>query len=1063
MPSRMSEGYDLAHDKAGALRVTTLKADFVHEPLGLENRHPRLSWCIESDDRNVRQSAFQILVATDRAILEAGQGNLWDSGKVSSAESLAVPYAGKELSSRQRCWWCVRVWDHRGEVSSYSAPSFFEMGLLAADDWQAQWIAAEDHDTAADRAAGMQWIWGAENDDALPRKFRLKMNLATPARRAALILGSKDRLHRVWLDGAPLPVEKPPRYAVGLPAMTELDLGPLAAGAHVLAVEVLLERFSCEVPPPPGMTALVRLEHEGGSIERIGSARGWRTTTAPAHDWIWPDHDDNTWEEARPAPPLKTQPWPPAPATHLRKQFAVERAITRARLYVTAHGAYEAFLNGRRVGDALLAPESTLFSKRTLYRAYDVAELIDSGMNVLAVTVGDGWYASTFNALGRYAFGPPPRRLLAQLELTFDDGSRQVIGSGPDWRIARGPIVRSEIFDGEVYDARLAIAGWELPGFDDSRWEPAVVAEQPTCRLVAQLSPPIRATQVLKPHAITSPEPGVHVVDFGQNFAGWCRLRARGGAGTRIEMQFAEVLLPSGKVDRSNLRAAKQTDVFILAGTGAEETFEPKFTYHGFRYVQISGLPSAPTSDAIEGIVIHSDLPLTGALRVDHPLIDRIWRNTVWTQRSNFTGIPTDCPQRDERRGYLADAAVFWDAAAFNMDVDTFARRHMDNVRDSQTPEGVYQTHAPTPIQRCNPFPGWADGAIVLPWYTWQRYGDLQVIEDNWESMNRHVQFVLEHNPDYLWLNRRGEYGDWLCVDARFNGDPTTPHELIATAYWAHDLDLLAQMADAIGRSEDARHLRELHDRVRRAFIDTFVAADGRVGNASQTSFVLALKFGLVPEHLRAAAAERLVADIRSRGGSLSTGILGTQHILDVLADAGYTSVAYDLILRTQFPSWGYMIAQGATTIWESWNGRVWSGLKGDRESMPNSYNHFALGAVCGFFFRRIAGIDAGTPGFRNIVMRPAIDPRVRRAGADYLSPMGKITVDWAQVSNRRFTMSATIPANTTARIHLPARADQRVRESRVQLFESDPPTVARTEDELTLEVGSGSYEFTVE
>jgi len=1047
---------------ANGVRVVGLKVDYLDRPLGLENVRPSLSWRMESDARNVRQSAYRILVAGSEAVLKARRGDLWDSGRVDSRKSFGIQYQGRELTSRQRCWWCVQVWDEQRR-SGYSDTAWWEMGLLAEADWQAQWLAAEDAVAKADRHAGLHWIWGAAAQDPVSRKFRRTLNLPTAARGGVLWVGAQDRMVGVWIDGKRVSIEAPPRYSSGVLPLNEISLEPLIPGHHVLAVEVLLNPNEVS-SPAAGMTAFMRLDLEDGTTLRITSGPAWRTRLSEDPQWSAPQYDDHAWESARASLIEATQPWPPAPAMHLRKEFRVERDFAHARLFATALGGYEVRLNGRRVGDALLTPESTLYSKRVLYRVYDVSDLLGKGLNTLGLTVGDGWYASDVYPFGRYAWGPPPRRVLAQLELTLTDGSRETVATGPGWRIAASPILRSEIYNGEVYDARRQSSGWDTAGFDDSRWENVQIAEKPSCRLAAQVSPPIRATQVLKPRAIENPVAGIYVFDLGQNFAGWCRLRTKGPAGTRIEMRFAEVLLPSGEVDQSNLRGARQTDVFILRGDAIEEIFEPHFTYHGFRYVQISGLPAVPTASTLEGVVIHSDLRITGNLRTDNALIQQLWRNTVWTQRSNFMGIPTDCPQRDERLGYLGDAGIFWDAAAFNMDVDAFTRRYMDTAADSQTPAGVYPPYAPIPSSlypAIPAIPGFADGGVILPWTIWQRYGDLAIIEQDWERMDRYLQFILKNNPDHIWRNERLVLADWQAVDEKYFCDPTTTPDLVSTAYWAHSAELLAQMAAAIGRGQDAASLRNLHDRIRHAFSDAFVKADGRVGNESQTGYVLALKYGLVADAVRPAAAEHLVADIRRRGGALSTGFLGTQYLLDVLADTGYPGVVFDLLLKTEYPSWEYMIDQGATTMWESWNGKVWTGSKS--ETMPNSYNHYALGAVCGFLFRRVAGIDAATLGFETIVVRPLLDPRVKQGGGDYDSVMGPISTDWDQRADGSFTLGVKVPANASAHIHLPARRNSRIEEGGKNVSHSrDMRIVNRLDHETLIEVGSGVYRFSV-
>jgi alpha-L-rhamnosidase len=527
-----------------------------------------------------------------------------------------------------------------------------------------------------------------------------------------------------------------------------------------------------------------------------------------------------------------------------------------------------------------------------------------------------------------------------------------------------------------------------------------------------------------------------------------------------VSLRFAEILLGDGAVDQSNLRSARAADFYTLRGDAAGETWEPRFTYHGFRYVQVSGYPGEARADDLIGIVVHSDLAETGALALDNPLLQQLWRNTLWSQRSNFVGIPTDCPQRDERLGWMGDANVFWDAAAFGMDVAAFTRRYLGDVRDAQNPEGAYPDFAPVafPLGGKGASPGWADAGVTLPWTVWQRYGDTGVIDENWVAMTRYLAYIERHNPDHVWRNLRGnDFADWLALDAKQPGDPTTPKDLVGTATWAHSVDCMTQMAEATGRGDEAAACRALKARIAAAFEAAFVAADGTVGNGSQTGYILALRYGLVPEPLRAAAADKLVADIRRRGTLLSTGFLGTPNSLDVLADAGQASLVYDLLLRTEYPSWGYMIAKGATTIWERWNGDT-----GD--IAMNSYNHYALGAICGFLFRRVAGIAPAAAGFRRIVFQPVLDARLPRGGGDYDSALGRISSRWERQDGGGFRLALSVPANATATVHLPAAGGRSLREGRQALTAKTAGVLAlqRTADEAIVEVGSGDYVFTV-
>lgn len=1043
--------------KAPGVRAVGLKVDNLDRPLGVESSRPRLSWRIDSNRRNVRQSAYRILVATNDGMFRLGRMDLWDSGKVDSRESFGIVYQGAVLQSRQRCWWCVEIWDEAGNTSGLSEATWWEMGLLHPTDWTAQWLTVENAAAKLDREVGLHWIWGSRQIDETSRNFRFKFKIPDASKGGQFFAVSSEatQIIGIWLDGA---------YMGGL-AGARLPLKPMRSGEHLIAIEIATPVVPATVPVSTCGSALYAcVELQNGEILRISSVAGWKTSAIREPNWYAQGYDDHSWEDAVPAL-VDNQPWPAMPAMNLRHRFYLDKRVIKARLYATALGAYEAWLNGSRVGDALLTPELSQYAKRLLYRVYDVTSMLVRGVNALGLTVGDGWYASSE---GRFAWAPPPRRVVAQLELTFADGSQQVVQTGPEWRIAESPIRESEMNVGEVYDARFEQVGWTLGQFDDSHWQMAEAAEMPSCRLVCQTSPPIQRTQTLKPRTISQLKPGTYLFDFGQNFAGWCRMHVSGSLGDQVEFKFAELADQMESTNRFGMGMPKR-DIFILRGDPSGEILEPHFTYRGFRYVQVTGLTVAPTKNSIEGLVVHSALDITGQFRADIPLIEQIWRNTLWSQRSNFVGIPTDCPSR-EQRGYMGDAGVFWDAAAFNMDVCAFTSRQMDNVVDDQAPDGAFPEAAPEP-RSSSEFstangspPAWGDGGIILPWTAWRRYGDVAIVERNWEAMNRYLQSILDHNPDYLWKNRHGveDCGDWLAIGQTGldpNIAPTTPRDLIGTAYWAHSADLLGQMAQALALTEDMDRLNALFTRVRHAFNEAFVKPDGTVGNGSQTSYILALKFGLLPEEIRRSAAERLAADIRRRGVSLTTGFLGTQFILDVLADAGYSDLVYSLLLRTHYPSWGYMIGSGATTMWETWSGDI----EYESKIVKMSQNHFGLGSICGFLFRRVAGIDAATPGFQTIIIHPVLDQRVKRGGADYDSVMGRISADWEQFSEVRLTVQATIPANATARIHIPVQPRSRIEEGgRDVSSHPDVRIVHRLDHEAVIEVGSGTYRFSI-
>jgi alpha-L-rhamnosidase len=1038
------------------MRIADLRAEYTVDLLGTDVERPRLSWRIESERPGAVQTSYRLRAAASPDALADG-ALLWDSGEIAGDTSFDIAYGGPALTPMQRVWWSVEATDDVG-VTARSTPAWFETGLTASDSWRAEWIEAEDDDAATDRAAGLAWVWSETALDGRPHAFRLDFDAPEDFVRAEILLAGKDHLRGVWINGAPSPLDRHFDWDTYLPFWGTLApyAGDVRPGRNSICA--LVEADTTGFFPVDGgaFAALIRLHRADGSVERLVSGPAWKVHPSPPTDWTGADTDISGWTTAQPSGAnVHNDPRPSEPAMLLRTEFDARGPVAGARLYATALGAYDMRINGERVSDALLAPEMTVARDHLLYQSYDVTGLVKSGANALAAMVGDGWYASPFGwRIERYGFGPAPRRLRAQLRLDYADGSSEWVATGPDWRAAPSPILKSEIYDGETYDARLECAGWDRPGFDDSGWAQAKVGEAPEARLVAQTSPALKATGTRRAITVSEPQPGRYVFDFGQNFSGWVRIRASGPAGTDITAKFAELLNPDGTADLANLRLAKATDSFTLAGSGAE-MFEPHFTYHGFRYVEVAGYPGMPTADDIVGIVVHSACRETGSMTfADAPLLQTIWQNALWSQRSNFFSVPTDCPQRDERMGWMGDIQVFLDAAAFNMEVDPFIRRFLLEARAAQRPDGAYPIVVPQPLS----FPdvvtaGWSEAGIILPWQLWQRYGDTAVIDENWAAMHAWMDFVARGNPDHVWRNDRGlDLGDWLSVDAIKPDDETTPRELCATAYWAWSAALMAEMADATGRTDDARRYRDLRAAIGQAFAAEFVAADGTAGNGSQASQVLALFMDLVPADRRDAAAGVLAADIRRRGMKLSTGFLGTPYILDVLADAGRMDEVAGLLLQTGYPSWGYMPEKGATTMWERWNGDT-----GDLSM--NSYNHYAFGAIVGFFYRRLAGIAPAAPGFRRIAARPLWLPQVGRVSARYDSLVGPIETSTEGNAERLTRFVLSIPANTVAEVELPA-GDWHIGG---HLIDAHPAIRALTNDgtAIRFEVGAGRYDFT--
>lgn len=1032
----------------GSLKVSGLRLDGRERPLGSDARKPRLSWRIDSRERDVHQQAFRIVVASSAELLGSAP-DIWDSGRITSAECVGVVYLGTHLQPTTRYWWAVEVWDRLGRASGLSEPSWWETGLMGKG-WEAGWLAVESPIQTGDRLHGFHWVQCPESQGELT------------ARTAIVVPEGAHEVHLVWAcNGALVQAVEVDGSEQALDGERWLDLPlDIDSGRRELLVRLrspsglVDELFTAE------FAAFVRVRWLDGRVVRL---------EPPHTEWVLetpsgatPGARSNSLELAL----------PPGPAMQLRRHFEVPAEVRSARLYATALGTYLARVNGAPVDESRLAPEVDQYSRRVSYQTYDVTHLIQCGDNALAFTVADGWYASHD---GRFAWGPPPRRLLARLELRLADGTNMTVVTDEQWRIAESPVRVSQFKGGETVDHRLTQFGWDEAGFNDSAWDRTTLVEPPDAEIVAQRRPAIRRQETIAPLTITQPEPGVHVVDFGQEFAGVCRLRVEAPRGTRVELRYAEMLDGSGRIDDRSMgnpgASPRPPDVFILAGEPDPEEFETSFTYRGFRYAELRGLPDSLAPEDLTGIALYSDLPRTGTFSSDDDRLDRLALAVDWTLKSNALAVFTDCPSR-EQRGWLADAAIFWDTSAYLRDVGAFTSQYLDAIADDQHPDGSFPVIAPQPIavhasqQGMGTSPAWASAGVILPWSAWWRYGDDEVLERMWEPMDRFLRFVEANNPEHLWLNKRGwvnrrgfDFGDWLAPDDANviydpEAEPRTDTRLIATAYWAWSCRMMAEMSAALGQQGDSERYRALGDRVRSAFIESFVAADGRIGTGSQTSLVLALKFELVPAHLVAAVANRLVEDIRNHGTALTTGIVGTQFILDVLAEHGHEDVAYALLLRREYPSWGHMLEEGGTTFWEEWSGDM--AFRDGR--MPMSRNHPAFAAVGAFLFRRVAGIDGTSPGYRSLRIRPLVSGPVTGARATFHSVYGQVGVDWTR-KDETLTVDIEVPPNSSAEIQLPLGPERNIMESGMPVAFSVSPDDDGIAD---FRIGSGRYRFLV-
>lgn len=807
----------------------------------------------------------------------------------------------------------------------------------------------------------------------------------------------------------------------------------------------------------------VRVWDEAGAVSAWSGPATWSMGLLGNADW------QAQWIEAPGPDPTERQP-----ATEFRKEFTIGAPVKRAIAYVTALGLYELRINGQELGDHVLAPEWTDYHVRVQYQAYDVTALLKSGANAVAALVGDGWYAGRIGLSNIVPNGPSwgiygkKTKLLAQIEIECTDGSCERVVSDGTWKCSQdGPVRGNDILDGEEQDARRAMPGWDAPGFDDGSWKAvatAAVAAKP--RLVAQPNEPMRVIQELTPVGLTSPKSGVFIYDLGQNMVGRCRFTAKAPAGTVAKFRYGEALNPDGTLYTANLRGAAQTDHYTFRG-GAQEVFEPHFTYHGFRYVEVSGLPEKPALDALRGEVFYSSCPDTGAFECSSDLLNKLAHNIYWTQRANLMSTPTDCPQRDERLGWMGDIQVFSQTAIFNMDMAGFFTKWLRDVCDDQATDGRFPDFAPHPFDfnaRFSGAPAWADAGVIVPWRVYENYGDTRILKEHFEAAKRWVEYVHEHNPDLIWSkDRNNDYNDWLNADTlKLDNWPKTggavPHEVLATAFFAHSTELVGRMAAVIGKQEDAAKYGKLAGDIRAAFCKAFVTPDGHIKGDTQAGYALALNFDLLPENLREKAVAHMLAGLVKYNGHISTGIQTTSRMMLELTRYGFNDVAYKLINNRTMPSWGYSIDQGATTIWERWDGYVAG--RGFQDPGMNSLNHWALGSVGEWMYKVILGLSPDAPGWKRFIVRPLPGGGLTWAKGRYDSIYGRIAVAW-RTEGDGLTLNVTVPVNTTAAVYVPMATAESLREGGQPAAQADGVKVLGVENgEVKVEVGAGSYAF---
>ncbi len=906
--------------------VENLKVEYQARPLGVETQSPRLSWQIKSPKRGTTQTFYQILVSDDEKTLAKNIGNVWDSKKIKSDQSLWIEYKGKPLESRKRYFWKVKIWNELAKMSAFSEVSYWEMGLLNKDDWSARWI-------------GMKGTEG-----------------------------------------------KPPKSV-------ELD-----------------------------------------------------------------------------------------------KTFNLGKRAVRARIYVSGLGAYHLIFNGKKVGNDFLTPGWTHYLKTVHYQTYEIdPENLTIGSNFITATLGSGWWSSGLGwGGGNHRYSEGPCRLLFQMEMEFYDGSRQTVASDASWQVRTSPITSNSIYHGETYDSRLEYNKlWKKADvLDDLENTTSLFGTEAaanireesekfsTANIALKSSPStqIEVIQEIKAISITEPRKGRYVFDFGQNLVGYAHLAVEGKAGKEITMKFAELLTDKGLADQANLRSIRPTDKFILKGYGVEQ-WEPKFTYHGFRYVEVEGLPSKPDKNTLVAKVIHNNVPFTGEFTCSNELLNKIYKNITWGQRSNMHSVPTDCPQRDERLGWMGDAQIFAPTASYIMDMNGFFAKWMKDITDSQHSSGYVYDVNPKMVVGGPSKPAWGDALVIVPWRMYQFYGDKRILEENYEAMKKWVNYLNNHpntkqNGIYHFQSGEGEkawygYGDWVPVE----NSPTKP---IGGSYQYFSNQIMAQTARILEKSQDAAEFKKTTQQVKLKYNELyFDKAGSQYEGKTQGANLIPLSLGLTQDADKAAVAANIAENVKNHQKHLTTGFLSTAMLLPVLSESGNHELAYEVVNQKTYPGWGYMIEKGATTMWELWNSDT------EKPEGMNSRNHFAYGSVGEWFYGYLAGIrpDDSGAGFRKFKIAPMPVGDLTSASASYLSPYGQIRSSWTKTGDK-FTLKISVPANTSATVEIPNTANGNLKETgKVLLSKGKQPkillpgikVVKADAKVVTLQVLSGDYEFVTE
>ena len=817
----------------------------------------------------------------------------------------------------------------------------------------------------------------------------------------------------------------------------------------------------------PGLTAKLFIEFNNSKHKIIRTNSSWKSHNKFVKGWNKKSFKDIYWKNSKIISSLGDLPWriPEKdlilpPPSYICKTFYVSEKIKNAYVYISALGLYNPSINGRQIYKDRLTPGWTDYSIRVNYFAYDVTKfLIENSLNTIGIILAGGWYSGYLGWERKRGYYGKAPKVICQLEIEYENGKKEIIKSDESWKASYGPIREADILMGETYDAKMEkqIEGWNTKSINDRKWNKIKSFDKINIKLNSHPGNPIRIIQELNPIKITSLSNSKCIFDFGQNFAGFVRIKVNGTKSKKIVLRFGEVLNEDGTLYTENLRMARAVDTYFTRGED-EEIWAPLFTYHGFRYVEVSGLNEKPNEkpneETLTGLVLHSDITRAGNFKSSNKLLNKIYENIIWSQRSNYMDIPTDCPQRDERLGWTADAIDFFKTAAFNFDVYSFFKKWLHDLNDAQGKNGGYPAIAPFPKLSVGPLysgaAGFADAGIITPYFIYKFYNDKNILEKYYSNMQRYVNYLIKNSKNFIRPNFG--YGDWLSIDAE------TSNEFIGTAFFAHDVKLMSEISKVLGKISKSKQYELLFKQIRNSFNNKFVLKDGQLKETTQTASLLAINFNLLSKRNTNKAFNNLIKDIESKDEHLSTGFIGLQFLLPTLSNFDREDIAYKLLLDTRYPSWGFMIKNGATTLWERWNSYLPD--KGIYDPLMNSFNHTSLGVIGVWFYSNIGGINLSQNGFKEIIIKPKLGGDLTFANTSYNSINGKIVSNW-KIEKNKFIHEIEIPINTSAIVYLPAISIKNIYENGKSINQVKNIKYLKSENEfICFKIFSGKYIF---